>query len=65
LTSAQERAVQLVTEHRDELDRLARALLERESLGQADLKEILGERAGKNGEKTSDLNLPFPSSVTP
>jgi cell division protease FtsH len=65
LTSAQERAVQLVSEHRDDLDRLARALLERESLGQAELKEILGERAGKNGEKPSDLNLPYPSSVTP
>jgi cell division protease FtsH len=65
LTSAQERALQLVTEHRDELDRLARALLKRESLGQTDLKEILGARAGKNGEKTSDLNLPYPSSVTP
>jgi cell division protease FtsH len=65
LTSAQERAVQLLTEHRDELGRLARALLKHESLGQTELKEILGERAGKNGEKTSDLNLPYPSSVTP
>ncbi len=41
------------------------ALLEQESLGQAELKKILGERAGKNGEKPSDLNLPYPSSVTP
>ncbi len=65
LTSAQERAIQLISDHRDDLDRLARALLERESLGQAELKEILGERAGKNGEKTSDVNLPYPSSVTP
>ncbi len=65
LTSAQERAVNLVTEHRDELERLAKALLERESLGQTELKQILGERAGKNGQQTSDLNLPYPSSVTP
>jgi cell division protease FtsH len=65
LTSAQERAVQLISEHRDDLDRLARALLERESLGQTELKQILGERAGKNGEKTADLKLPYPSSVTP
>ncbi|HET6329062.1 MAG TPA: ATP-dependent zinc metalloprotease FtsH [Planctomycetaceae bacterium] len=65
LTSAQERAIQLISDHRDDLDRLARALLERESLGQAELKQILGERAGKNGEKTADVNLPYPSSVTP
>jgi cell division protease FtsH len=71
LTSAQERAVQLLSEHRDDLDRLARALLEHESLGQAELKKILGERAGagrngeKTGEKTSDLDLPYPSSITP
>jgi cell division protease FtsH len=65
LTSAQERAFNLVSEHRDDLERLARALLEQESLGQAELKKILGERAGKNGEKPSDLNLPYPSSVTP
>ncbi len=65
LTSAQERAFNLVSEHRDDLERLARALLENESLGQTELKKILGERAGKNGEKPSDLNLPYPSSVTP
>jgi cell division protease FtsH len=65
LTSAQERAVNLVSEHRDDLERLARALLERESLGQAELKQLLGERAGKNGQNTADLNLPYPSSVTP
>ncbi len=65
LTSAQERAFSLVSEHRDDLERLARALLEHESLGQTELKKILGERAGKNGEKPSDLNLPYPSSVTP
>ena len=62
---AQERAFNLVSEHRDDLERLARALLENESLGQTELKEILGERAGKNGEKPADLKLPYPSSVTP
>jgi cell division protease FtsH len=65
LTSAQERATQLLSEHRDDLDRLARALLDHESLGQTELKQLLGERAGKNGEPTSDLKLPYPSSVTP
>ena len=65
LTMAQERAVQLLSEHRDDLDRLAHALLDRESLGQTDLKELLGERPGKNGETKSDLKLPYPSSVSP
>jgi cell division protease FtsH len=65
LTSAQERAFNLVSEHRNHLERLARALLEHESLGQTELKKILGERSGKNGEKPADLNLPYPSSVTP
>jgi cell division protease FtsH len=65
LTTAQERAGNLLSEHRDDLDRLARALLERESLGQAELKAILGERAGKEDEPKSDVNLPYPSSVTP
>jgi cell division protease FtsH len=66
LTNAQERAVQLVSDHRESLDRLAHALLERESLGQAELKQILGERAGKeNGKESDDLKLPYPSSITP
>ena len=65
LTMAQERAVQALSEHRDDLDRLAHALLERESLGQSELKEILGDRSGKTDDNSSDLKLPYPSSVTP
>jgi cell division protease FtsH len=66
LTAAQERAVQVLSDHRDDLDRLARALLERESLGQAELKELLGDRAGKSDAPEPDsLELPYPSSITP
>jgi cell division protease FtsH len=65
LTADQERAVHLLSEHRDDLDRLAHALLEQESMGQVELKALLGERFGKNNEPKSDINLPYPSSVTP
>jgi cell division protease FtsH len=65
LTTAQERAVNLLSEHRDDLDRLAHALLEHESLGQTELKALLGARAGKNDQAPADLKLPYPSSVTP
>jgi cell division protease FtsH len=65
LTTAQERAVNLLSEHREDLDRLAHALLEHESLGQAELKALLGARAGKNDAAPDDLKLPYPSSVTP
>jgi cell division protease FtsH len=65
LTTAQERAVHLLSEHRDDLDRLAHALLEQESLGQTELKALLGERFRKGDEPNSDINLPYPSSVTP
>ena len=65
LTTAQERAVNLLSEHRDDLDRLAHALLEHESLGQTELKALLGARVGKNDQAPADLKLPYPSSVTP
>jgi cell division protease FtsH len=65
LTTAQERAGNLLSEHRDDLDRLAHALLEHESLGQTELKALLGERAGKIDSTPEDLKLPYPSSVTP
>jgi cell division protease FtsH len=66
LTTAQERAVQLLSDHRDDLDRLAHALLERESLGQTELKQLLGERVPtKDPSSKNDLNLPVPSGITP
>jgi cell division protease FtsH len=41
LISCYERAKQYVTEHRETLDRIAEALLERETLGESDLKILL------------------------
>lgn len=39
------RAVQILTEHRDKLDRLAGKLLEKEVIFREDLEEIFGKRA--------------------
>ena len=44
LTSAAERAEKLLVKHRDELKRIADALLEQESLDKQALTELLGER---------------------
>jgi cell division protease FtsH len=44
LTSAAERADKLLVKHRDELSRIADALLEQESLDKQALTELLGER---------------------
>lgn len=43
-TFAYERTKQILTEHREQLDALAQALLKKEIIFQDDLKEILGER---------------------
>jgi cell division protease FtsH len=65
LNNAQERSVHLLSSRRDDLDRLAHALLERESLGQAELKELLGDRRGRDDGSPSDLKLPYPSGISP
>jgi cell division protease FtsH len=44
LTDAAERATQMLTEHRDDLDRLAQALLEKETLGHDEITELIGAR---------------------
>ncbi|GAB4159801.1 MAG: ATP-dependent zinc metalloprotease FtsH [Planctomycetaceae bacterium] len=44
LTKASDRAVEKLSENRDKLDQLAKSLLENESIGKAELEEILGER---------------------
>jgi cell division protease FtsH len=44
IKEARERAHALLAKHRDELDRMAQALLEKEVLGPKDLVEILGPR---------------------
>ena len=43
LTNAADRAFKTLTEHREELDRLAHALLEKESLDKNDLRELIGQ----------------------
>ncbi len=44
LTNAADRAFKMLTKHREELDRVAKGLLERESLGPKELTELIGER---------------------
>jgi len=56
LTTAGERAENLLEKHRDKLDTLVEALVDRESLGKGDLVEILGERAVKEEVAESHAN---------
>jgi cell division protease FtsH len=46
LREADERAYRLLEEHRDELERLAEALIEREVLTVGEIEELIGKRAG-------------------
>jgi hypothetical protein len=50
MQSSHERATQLLTEKRSELDALANALLEHEYLERKELKELLGPRPGETLE---------------
>lgn len=44
LTAGSDRATEMLTEHRDKLDQISQALLKEESLGKAQLIELIGER---------------------
>ena len=44
LRDADERAFRLLEEHRDELERVTEALIEREVLTERELEEIIGKR---------------------
>ena len=46
LREADERAYHLLSEHRDELERLTEALIEREVLTVTEIEELIGKRAG-------------------
>ena len=46
LREADERAFHLLEEHRDEMERLTEALIEREVLTVAEIEELIGKRAG-------------------
>jgi cell division protease FtsH len=50
LREADEYAFRLLEEHRDELERLTEALVEREVLTEAEIVELIGKRAAGNGE---------------
>jgi cell division protease FtsH len=47
LREADDRAYHLLEEHRDEMERLTEALIEREVLTVAEIEELIGKRAGK------------------
>jgi cell division protease FtsH len=47
LREAEERAYQLLEEHREQLDKLTEALLEREELDRDDVAKLLGPRPVK------------------
>ena len=46
LREADERAFRLLEDHRDEIDRLAEALIEREEITVSEIEELIGKRAG-------------------
>ena len=50
LREADEHAYRLLEEHRDELERLTEALIEREVLTEAEIAELIGKRSLGNGE---------------
>jgi cell division protease FtsH len=47
LREEEQRAYQLLEEHRDELDRLSEALIEREILSETEIEELIGKRPGR------------------
>ncbi|MCH7988912.1 MAG: ATP-dependent zinc metalloprotease FtsH, partial [Planctomycetes bacterium] len=53
LLEASIHAIRLLTDHRKDLDRLTKELLEKESLGQDELTEILGESASALAKKNA------------
>ncbi|MBX6315606.1 MAG: ATP-dependent zinc metalloprotease FtsH [Isosphaeraceae bacterium] len=63
LREADERAFHLLEEHRDDLERLTEALIEREVLTVAEIEELIGKRAGveveaRGGEVVASLDNP-------
>ena len=49
LREADDRAYRILEEHRDELDRLTEALIEREVLSVTEIEELIGKRPGGDG----------------
>lgn len=53
VTKAYDRTVKLVEEHKDQIAQIAELLLEKETLHQEDLVQVLGERPFKSSEMTN------------
>jgi cell division protease FtsH len=54
LREADDRAYRLLEEHRDELERLTEALIEREVLTVSEIEELIGKRAGDRSKAQGD-----------
>jgi cell division protease FtsH len=54
LREADERAYRLLEEHRDDLEKLTEALIEKEVLTVTEIEELIGKRAGARVEATGD-----------
>src|SRR5205823_2186471 len=59
-------AVRLLREHRRELDALAEALLERETLVEGEILAVTGLRPAPRGESTAPIGIPIsPNGARP
>jgi cell division protease FtsH len=54
LREADDRAYRMLEEHRDELERLAEALIEREVLTVSEIEDLIGKRAGARSDAAGD-----------
>jgi len=57
LTDAADRAVKMLTKHREQLNRVARALLEKEVLDTAAMTELIGESANALAQQQQQKDL--------
>ncbi|MCL4107048.1 UNVERIFIED_CONTAM: hypothetical protein GTU68_050279 [Idotea baltica] len=65
LKDANNQAIEMLTEFREQLDALANALLEHEDLGQEDVRRILGPRAGDDDVDGSSTEGPSGGDSSP
>ncbi len=57
-------AEKLLTDHRSQLDALARSLLKNDSLGEGQILEVTGLRASRDGAGPADVGVPAGSRTT-
>ncbi len=65
LREAEARAYRLLEDHRDELEKLTEALIEREVLSVGEIEELIGKRAGKSLADSADRNEVIASIDSP